>query len=117
MTIAAISPVKKNIEIPKELDERLFKIEDALTKCFGGYRVGENDNIFVDCCGEVTYGCGIIGSDIVRCHGCGRKVINVLSPHVSPLLINGSTTSIPSQEMLDAIGERCWIVIIPGEKN
>ena len=103
----------KSFIIPKEIDEKLRTLEEALTECFGGFRIGESGAMFVDCCGEVTYGSGIMGSDIVQCHKCRRAAIMILSPHVSPLLINGSTTSAPTQEFMDAVGERCWMVSPP----
>ena len=100
------------MNLPTELTDKLKTMEAALTECFGGYT--DTDGwLTVECCGPVTYGSGCIGSDIVRCKACGRSVINVLSPHVSPLLIRGSTTSLPSDELVEAIGERCWLVVLP----
>lgn len=103
--------------ITKELDEQLMTIEDALTACFGKFEETEDGHLKVTCCGEVRYGSGLFGSDIARCTRCGRAIINVLSPHVSPLLVerDKAQTSMPSEEFVEAIGDRMWIVYPPKE--
>jgi hypothetical protein len=100
------------MDIPEELNSKLLTIEDALTECFGGFNVAEDGLITVQCCGEINYGYGIMGCDIIQCKKCKRAVINILSPHVSPLLIRGSTTSIPTDEFMEAVGDRNWMVFI-----
>jgi len=101
------------MELPKELTDQLYTVEDALTQCFGGYRRGPDGDLFVDCCGKVTYGSGIMGPDIAECQACHRAVVNVLSPHVSPLLIRDSTVCLPSDEFIDAVGIKCWMACPP----
>ena len=97
----------------------LMSLEDALIACFGEIASGdgENEGYKVECCGKVTYGSGIIGSDVAQCQGCGRKIVNVLSPHTSPLLIDWdrNVTGIPSEEMMAALWDTPWMVILPEE--
>ena len=95
--------------LPDEITAQLRTCREALTECFGGYE--EDDQYFtVKCCGPIRYGSGIFGTDIVKCEGCGKKILMILSPHVSPLLISGSTTAIPTQELFDEVGDKCWMV-------
>ena len=93
-------------------DIPLKTLEDALTTCFGGFK-DDGEYITVECCGEINYGSGIMGTDIVTCKGCGKEIRNVLSPHVSPLLINPTmhTTAIPTVEFFNEVGDKCWIVM------
>ena len=97
----------------------LMSLEDALVACFGSVASGdgEDEGYKVMCCGtdDVRYGSGIMGSDIAQCRKCGRKIVNVLSPHVSPILIKGSTTAAPPEEMIEALFETPWLVIIPDD--
>lgn len=95
----------------------LLSLEDALIKCFGEIASGDgvDEGYKVECCGEVRYGSGIMGTDIAKCQNCGRAIINVLSPHVSPILIKGSTTAVPPDDMIDALFDTPWLVRIPEE--
>ena len=105
------------MKIPDELNERLRTLKDALAECFGEYSTGDNGALFVECCGKVTYGSGIMGTDIAQCEKCKRAVVNILSPHVSPLLIQGSVTHAPPDDFIKAIGVRCWVVYQPEEQT
>lgn len=101
------------ITIPRGLDEMLMTVEDALTACFGGFTTEEDGYLRTTCCGEVRYGVGLFGPDIAECTKCGRAIINVLSPHASPLLLEGSSAYFPSSELIEAIGDRLWLVCLP----
>lgn len=92
--------------------EGLMEIREALVACFGGYQEGEDGTVTVECCGEIRYGSGIIGTDLVECLGCGKRIINVLSPHVSPYLIDWSShcTHFPSEEFVEEVGDRQWMM-------
>ena len=105
--------------ITKELDEQLMTMEDALVACFGDFEEAEDGYLKVTCCGEVKYGSGLFGSDIAQCTKCGRAIVNILSPHVSPLLIerNRAQTSMPSEEFMEAAGDRIWMVYPPKEQQ
>jgi len=105
------------MELPTELDARLMTLENALTACFGGFERGNDGYLTVACCGEVSYGSGLMGSDIVECTKCGRSIINVLSPHVSPLLQDGSATHFPTDEFIEAVEDRQWVVMLPKEER
>jgi len=96
--------------IPKEIDEKLFTLKDALTNCFGSYETHENGRITVSCCGRIRYYSGLIGGDMVECESCKKMVFNVLSPHVSPFLIGDGVTHMINEEFVKAIGNRCWMV-------
>ena len=101
--------------ISPEIDRLLFTLADALEKCFGGFRM-ENGTYKVDCCGPVKYYSGLGVTDMAQCPTCKRAVCDALSPFVSPLLNSGcGTTSFPSDEFREAVGERHWMVAIPGE--
>lgn len=105
--------------IPKELSDQLMTVEDALTACFGGFEKTEDGYLKATCCGEIKYGSGLFGPDIAECTKCGRAIINVLSPHVSPVLVerNKSQTSMPSEDFVKAVGNRMWMVVIPKESE
>lgn len=104
------------VNIPPEIDAKLYTLEDALTACFGGFTRRDDGHLFVECCGKVTYGSGVLGPDIARCVACCRAVVLAYSPHVSPLLIDGCTATIPSNEFVETLGERCWLVCEPTEQ-
>lgn len=99
----------------------LMTLENALVACFGSIDSGDGEanGYKVSCCGNVTYGSGLFGSDIAQCEKCGRRIVNVLSPHTSPFLIDwdSHTTSIPADEALAALWETPWMVIMPDKED
>ena len=68
------------------------------------------------CCGaEVRYTSGILGTDGAQCETCGSRMVNVLSPHVSPVLVTrdaapeGNSTRMPSEEFVQRMDGRVWL--------
>ena len=92
------------------LVDECLSLRNALHAAFA--RVWEDgEYLRAECCGkEPRYMSGIFGSDLVECRVCGTRVVNILSPHVSPLLLHGSSTHIPTSEFMEAVGEKCWYV-------
>lgn len=103
----------------EELAEQLMTVEDALNACFGNFEETENGYLKTTCCGEVKYGSGLFGPDIAKCTKCGRAIINVLSPHVSPFLVerDKAQTSMPGEKFIEAVGDRMWLVCLPKEES
>ncbi len=100
--------------LPKEVDGRLRTLEDALREAFGGFAVREDGSYHAEHCGaEVKYYMGIMGPDMAECQVCHSSIRNVLSPHVSPLLIGENCTHVPSEELIQAVGDRQWWVNKP----
>ena len=101
--------VNEKLFLPEEIDRELMTLEDALTKCFGGFE-DRYGSLFVKCCGDVKYGSGVMGSDSARCEKCGKGIVMVLSPHVSPLLLRSGYTHSPSDQLIEAVGDRKWML-------
>ncbi len=101
-----------------EMDAQLFTLEDALTQAFGGFEQRKDESFHAECCDrEVGYKTGIFGPDMAKCSKCGAKILNVLSPHVSPFLIQDGTTGSPNEEFIEAVGDRQWMVVAPWSSN
>jgi len=103
-----------NEELRQWIDENCFTVEDALHKAFE--KVWEDgEYLKAECCGKgIRYWSGLLGPDMAKCIICGNEIRWILSPHVSPILIDydKNCTSMPNEEFIKEIGDKQWQVII-----
>lgn len=99
----------------KELDEFLAAcrpIKEAMEAAFDEVWSEDGERLKARCCDtEVIYMSGIFGEDMAYCEACKSEIRMILSPHVSPILLDKNTTSFPSDELIDRVGENIWFVV------
>jgi hypothetical protein len=87
-------------------------LDDCIAATFDRVWTTEDGHLHAECCGqEVTYSYGIFGPDQARCKACGSAMVNVLSPHVSPVLLApaGNYTHFPSEKFAKEMEGRNWL--------
>ena len=93
-------------------------LKDAMGSVFDA--VEERDGaFFATCCGKpCIYQSGLVGTDRAYCGVCGSEVLLLLSPHVSPLLLDfgRACTHMPTDELADALDGRFWLAVADGPK-
>ena len=95
----------------KWIDENCLTLEEALQAVFSRFWETETGHVKAECCRkEVKYWTGICGPDMARCEVCGAEIRHILSPHTSPLLMGQGCVYIPTDELIDAVGEKVWCV-------
>lgn len=103
--------VEPKFRTADELLASCLPMRQALEAAFDRVWDTDDEMTHAECCGsEVAYTSGIFGGDAAQCRTCGSRVANVLSPHVSPILMSpeGNYTHIPSEKFIAEVGNRNW---------